>query len=416
MTHSNGKITGPVNFTDVNATLGTSHTDEHALCTDALINKCAKCKPVRYGTQQVITAAQRQSTRYGFGPTVPSFYGGTQNPSVTWEYLKPRVDTEYARIADFDGYFHRAYAPFYFDISGSLGNIFGLYMTKDNTAIQMHRDAGIGCEWDADGSMSLADCLTNSTNASGDSYVALAIHDITQGDSVVVVINLKAKNISTSVSIIQLYPTQQTISGVTYPAISMLNDTTRNGHTFRFIVGLTNYEPSNPYQVFTTPNMVTMYSLAIVDGVDRREKVIGNSTSITGLKSTISKTSGSLVYVDQVTKYGQTMLRYRLNGVFAGQFITPSVNWSPQGGRVYVNINFTANGYVGDDYSLVVNTSVQIPNAGTTYNIANLCTITDVYVYFFNGVPVSERKVFVSATAKSSSENVPFENTLTITV
>lgn len=46
MAHSNGIITAPVSFGDVNAVLRTSHTDLESLCRDANVNKWAKFKPV----------------------------------------------------------------------------------------------------------------------------------------------------------------------------------------------------------------------------------------------------------------------------------------------------------------------------------------------------------------------------------
>lgn len=46
MAHSNGVITAPVSFGDVNATIGTAHTDLASLCKDNNINQWAKYKPV----------------------------------------------------------------------------------------------------------------------------------------------------------------------------------------------------------------------------------------------------------------------------------------------------------------------------------------------------------------------------------
>lgn len=48
MAHSQGNITAPVSFADVNATLGTSHTDLGHLCQDTNINKWSKMKPVTF--------------------------------------------------------------------------------------------------------------------------------------------------------------------------------------------------------------------------------------------------------------------------------------------------------------------------------------------------------------------------------
>lgn len=66
MANSNGKITAPVSFADVNYVLGTSHTDLALLCKDSHINKWARFKPVRHSTKGIITISQRYNAWYGF--------------------------------------------------------------------------------------------------------------------------------------------------------------------------------------------------------------------------------------------------------------------------------------------------------------------------------------------------------------
>ena len=101
MAHSNGIITAPVSFGDVNATLGTSHTDLHSLCQDGNINRFSKNKSVRYNSPAVLAAADFVAAGYGLSAPA-AFYANTQNPDATWSYLKPRTNTDWARLSDFN--------------------------------------------------------------------------------------------------------------------------------------------------------------------------------------------------------------------------------------------------------------------------------------------------------------------------
>lgn len=142
MAHSDGIITAPVSFADVNATLGTSHTDLSAMCRDNNIKQWAKYRPVQYGTKFVgiLTDAQRASVNYGI-TNIPVWSGSNSRignvvdvwvfddstssklpngysdiPSNGW--WTRGLPTDAFRLADFvcgddysKGYFHRADPP-----------------------------------------------------------------------------------------------------------------------------------------------------------------------------------------------------------------------------------------------------------------------------------------------------------------
>jgi len=424
MSYRNELIKAPVNQYDVQQALATTKYSWSELCTHVNINPMAKYKPVRYDKIPDISDAEFALARYGFSRVTPTFTGGNSNPSCTWEYEKPRGGSysEPFRITDFDGYFPRACAPFAFGVSGALQDGLGLYFYINNTAATYYSDQGMNVLWDSDYGLSVSALFAYSSNASTNSYIAICIHDLTKGDSIVVETNRRLCDLSTSVDTIILYPTARTISGVSYPAVDMLNDSTRSGHEFRVIVGLmnSNTNPNVPYQVFTgstspTPSQITLYSLAFVDGIDRKDLVLTAHYSIVKLKCYFDTSTSTITttYVGQVQRNGMTMLKYLMSARLVGVFITPSDHWSPEQGDVGVKLIASANGIVGDDAvqgNVQGGTSVNIPIAGHTYYSDPLYQFTDVPVYFYQGTGTKE--IYINGFSTEIFESVPFENTL----
>ena len=83
MAHESGLITYPVSFADVNATLGTSHTDLKTMCKDSNIKWYSKYKPTSYtgigfalgtsGIEDYHRGAPIDGLHFGCGLRVPSF-------------------------------------------------------------------------------------------------------------------------------------------------------------------------------------------------------------------------------------------------------------------------------------------------------------------------------------------------------
>ncbi len=125
MAHSDGIITAPVSFGDVNAVLGTSHTTLSALCADPNINKFARYKSLAYPKLGLLTNAERQSV--GHGITIPDVVeSSTLNGDAIadaaandWVYTRPTGGAQQPyRLHDFantdggtDGYYHNAVPP-----------------------------------------------------------------------------------------------------------------------------------------------------------------------------------------------------------------------------------------------------------------------------------------------------------------
>lgn len=130
MGYSNGKITAPVTFTDVQNALGTSHKDLDRLCKSSLINIWAKYKPVAKNLIDTVTGQWdatnnkwlssatwwKGNLNTSIGGITPKefttfsqlvgFYDGNMNG---WEYIRPAggASTPY-RLQDFAGYNHNA--------------------------------------------------------------------------------------------------------------------------------------------------------------------------------------------------------------------------------------------------------------------------------------------------------------------
>ena len=132
-----GIISAPVSFADVNAVLGTSHTDLATLCMENLINMWSSRKPI-YNTKWGILNTDDWN---GVNRTLAGFKTGggikkaalswdeyitgmnTSTGSVVskiWEYDKPVADGSCKfRLTDFSGYYHNVGRVF------NMGTLFG---------------------------------------------------------------------------------------------------------------------------------------------------------------------------------------------------------------------------------------------------------------------------------------------------
>lgn len=408
MAHSNGIITAPVSFGDVNATLGTSHTDLHSLCQDGNINRFSKNKSVRFNNPAVLAAADFIAAGYGLSAPA-AFYANTQNPDATWQYLKPRTNTDWARLSDFNNYAHNCVCPFGFEVSGELGSIVGIVLYTNSGANIITPS---GRSWQGDRNLSVADILT--ANGFGDYYLGFCIHDLTDQASayVAIVTNKKLSEITNSVEVFLLYSEQKSEWGLTYPAIPLIADKLRNGHTYRYITCLFSSGPDSGYAYQINPYTPLVYPLAFEAGIDRHDLEMHKASYIAGLQATLSVSNVTWTYVGTSVVGSSTMDEYTLSCTIKGTFVTPS-NWNVQHS---VGVDVTINnpyGYAGNN-TYQETGYVSIPNSSTTYSNVQILNISGLSVKWFSGVPANVRSVIVSAAATYSGENVPFNNTVEI--
>lgn len=149
MAHSSGHITSPVSFTDVNATLGTSHTDLFTMCMDNNINMWSAYKPIYSSKIGLLTDADFSGQGHvvsGYktgggikkvvktGTTYKSDIGTDGDVSnAVWAYDKPVQDGICAaRLADFNNYYHNAARIF--RITNIFGNISYFFLPSSDAA------------------------------------------------------------------------------------------------------------------------------------------------------------------------------------------------------------------------------------------------------------------------------------------
>lgn len=161
MAHSNGIITAPVSFGDVNATIGTAHTDLGYLCRDNNVNKWSIYKSLKYSLMDTTSqfnytnnSWKSDSTwwlgnftgeRWGMNfsieggignistrttngltyrePTSGFFYNLMRN-SLRWTYQKPSGSSSSPvspyRLTDFAGYNHNSPCPLPYSFTRTL--------------------------------------------------------------------------------------------------------------------------------------------------------------------------------------------------------------------------------------------------------------------------------------------------------
>lgn len=129
MAYSNGKVSAPVSFSDVNQALGTSHTDLGSLCKDSHINRWAKYKPV---VKDLLDTTSQLANDKTWLSSATWWKGTNGNCGITfttystiaaaravivdganvWNYTKPAGGSiSPYRLTDFNQYYHTAPCP-----------------------------------------------------------------------------------------------------------------------------------------------------------------------------------------------------------------------------------------------------------------------------------------------------------------
>ena len=419
MSYSYGMVEVPVNQYDVQQALGTSECDLGSLCRHANINPMAKYKPVRVAKREKLTDADFFNADYGL--VRPStFVSSNPNPSTAWTYNRP--DTPYCyRISDFDKYDHNAAAPFAFDFSGELGASIGIYFFVDSG---VNGICEAGKHWYYDTCLSVNDLLRSQTFQS--MYLCFCIHDLTEplGGTAVVVSNVKLSEMSSTVPTVILYAEAQTVSGMTCPAVSLLGDRDRSGHTFRVICGLVQNFPENPL-VYSYVEMtgslqnIDVYSLAFSAGVDRKQHVLTVLDTIEDLEFSLTSSTLAFTYIETVTRSGGQWKKYLVTGRVYGRFVTPNGQWAVDSVSVDVTLR-TDGGYVNpidNGTSLVGRDNVwskggiDISIHNHTYNNVEVAYLVEIPVYIYKDAQASLR---VSARARYNDETKDADNILIV--
>lgn len=141
MARSNGKISKPVQYEDIQLALGTSANDIGQLCQSEFINRWSFKKPVRKNKWFEMTEDDFFSVDDGF--VIPSYNSARDcaadvfNGNADWEYQRPRglSYNEQFRTLDFNGYDHNAAPWFTLGFTGTtdieLGETIHFTLEKD---------------------------------------------------------------------------------------------------------------------------------------------------------------------------------------------------------------------------------------------------------------------------------------------
>lgn len=256
-----------------------------------------------------------------------------------------------------------------------------------------------------------------------DKYLCVAIHDLDKTGSCVVILNQEVKDIGQYGCTVVLYAEEQKISGITYPAVGLLSDRGRNGHTFRFIVGMRNNNdgqpPGQPYKVLDTTAVSGLTSLALVKGIDRKDVTLFLLDNIGKLGFSLSSTTLAFTYIETVTRNGAQWKKYKLSGRVYGKFVTPSGQWAVKTVSVdvrlrsdggYVNPDDNGNSLIGKD-NVWSKGEIDVHLGNHTYDNVEIARMLEVPIYIYKDAPAS---VQVSAKVKYISETKDAENTIIV--
>lgn len=390
------------------------------------INPMAKYKPVRYNKLAPLTEAELKSTNYGL--SIGSIFNASDtNPNNTWTYLKPRgkaptpttydfPEDEPYRITDFKNYDRLACPPFAFSVSGELDNSIGLTFYIDT----MSKEVYTGMRWSESTCIKLSELI-----ALEGRYLCVAIHDMDEAGSCAVILNQEVSEIGQYGYTVKLYAETTTDhQGITYPGIDLLAGRDRNGHRFRFIVGMRNnndgQSPSQPYKVLGTNQVSGLYSLALTAGVDRKDVVLTLLDTIGNLEFSLSSSTLAFTYVETVKRNGeQRWKKYLLTGRLYGTFVTPSGQWAVQSVSVdtyiradagYVNPIDNGTSLTGRD-NVWSKGEIDVSLGSHTYSNSEVAYIYQVPVYIYIDAPAS---VQVSAKVRYVNEVKDADNTIIV--
>ena len=351
MAWENGEINTAVGWGDISHATGIGgppYTMGNMVDASGSYNKMCIYKPVRHSSPGWLTLAQIREARYGFYDPIhnlpasnPTFAPGLSGPPKNnWEYLKPRGISynEWFRSTDFlsaagstVGYNANMGCPVFVESNGTpkYAGDFGVMLWLNEYAATKYS----GKTWNANEGLTVVDLLKYPSRQDiSEKYVAIVLYDNTDNSFNIIKTNTRIDSITGSPAYhtFPLLHAQQTIDGVTYPAIPFLNEASHSGHDITIIVGLMTGAPaSGTYQIYTSAQDI--YSLGIQDGCDRCVVPFGSSRSILGLTGGIINTAQHPITIGnkaEVSYGGATWTRYQItSSSIWGNFSAPSDGW-----------------------------------------------------------------------------------------
>lgn len=385
---STGIISAPVSFADVNAVLGTSHTDLATMCKDNNINMWASRKPIFNTKVTVLTDEDwkgngRTLSGYKTGGGIKKWanvydqYISGINTSTgkvasqVWAYDKPASGSAY-RLSDFAGYYHNVGRVF--SINTLFGNISNLLIPSSDAENGRTVSFSMGfLSTTPDGGIAAAqlfgDCWgyypavifnNGSSGSNSYNYAKTAPYPISAYAGSVVTINVDTGDFAKAIA----SDFRALHSGNPYA-----NYPLRKGDNWTACMVLLSTSLGN--DVHKVPAAATIVRLEYASDVDRKTLPIKQSKYMTiewmKMKVTITKVSVS----------GSTKV-YRISyiGVTAKMLSTESISFSigaqlstPQGN---VNVTGVASGQQVD-----IDNYTNLQFSGTTGEVTKTLSITE---------------------------------------
>lgn len=433
-----------VDIRDIMQATGCGVADIGYIIQNGSINPMAKYKPVRHSQLQnlPLTYDQRKAAKHGLSTQIPRINTGTPNVSAPWQYLRPQGGSSSPfRYSDFAkenapsiGYDARATAPFAFGVEGasidkntSNGGVgFPLYINSGvNTWLSQQGAIGL---WHDDRSLSIQEIMDG--RSFENAYIGFSIVDMTDSNHphVDIVTNQKFTTLSSSVPTVSVTSESKYVNQKWCPKVRLFADSSRDGHTFRFIAFLhEGFSPPSDGKTYSYyilrpdgsgDNVYSLagdeYSLAMMEGIDRYDMVVYRRDTIRNLNLTLNQSGLTMTNTGQTITYqNQTWRKYALTGMVSGVIKTPN-SWVFDSIRVHVHF-YSDYGFVSDtqqppnpQYEKV--TAVTgLTSGNATYNKNLLSAQLSTYVYIHSQVPANDSSVKVTAVARQPTDSTEEE-------
>lgn len=323
-------LTAPVSVADVARACGMSGGDLGTLIAGGAINPMARYKPLRSSRPDILTDAARIAAGHGF-PVLPSVNPRTVIGSPgPWVYAKPRGLNgggsgvhEWFRMLDFiktvaataEGYAPNAAAPARVMLDGTIytGAMTVITALFDEVVDYAYREEGSTLSWQDANNLGVADLL--GSRYASNYYVAFIFADATDSDHPANVVVTDTSIIAAATAkrnffMIDPQGYNDPATGYTYPAVPLLADGSRVGHSFvcaMCLVHVTSGWPITGQPYYVIPNAASMadcLSLAFLPDCERDVAVLAATPP--------SATGTVLISLTPTSTYvGQTGSRWR---------------------------------------------------------------------------------------------------------
>lgn len=408
-----GIIFAPIIFADVNAVLGTSHTDLGNLCKDTNIGQWQKYKPFRNSGLGLMSEQDRRNARFGLNPAILAsgehfnklawdcicgVVRSTNNKGGLWEYLRPRGGSynEPYRLHDFvdvrnqtNGYKQSASIPVTTSIfAASISRNEDIY--ELNTSTSANLDVVLSAGGGAN-NIALWELLQNAYNTAGstwrlrvevftdDGFTPWYERSVADKKAISDVISFSGETASVTIGTTLSFSGLPVNTGTIYYVVVALQRCDANGNpTIDYLDNGYGILPPWTAEQAESGLFPFVYKIKLVSYFDRKIKFdYGNQTIGWGLTSWFTYgasvfsgryTSGQMWLTCQIERNGNALYFTKSTNSHSGNNI--NFGASSDGGQTIVELTpmTSRNPWTEANSIAIENTST--PNLYTTLNMA----------------------------------------------